>query len=780
MICNSVRLLYSLLAALTLFLISFPLQARVIPQPSHIEYTHGKFEFNSSTQWEFADTTLVNLAEPFLDQLERATHIRPRCRTGMHKSRNVVQLTYVPGLTDEAYRLTVDPNRIRIEASAPRGFFYAFQTLFQLMPDSVYAFDKWMTRGIYKARKAIRITVPGVRINDEPRFGYRGFMLDVARYFMPKDEVLKLIGYLAMHKINVLHLHLVDDNGWRVEIKKYPRLTETGARRVDRIASFPLRTNPDPGESAVKGGYYSQNDIREIVAYAALHQIEVIPEIEMPAHTNSSLAAYPQLACPVAQPVHGVLPGGGGNRAAVLYCAGNDSVFSFLEDVLQEVMDLFPSRFIHIGGDEAIKTHWKNCPLCQTRMKENSISNEEELQSYFIDRINNFILGNGRRLMGWDELADNSIPEKSVILGWRGAGKGGETAGAKGFKYIKSPAWYYYFIRYQGPQWFEPFTYFGNTTLKDVYTYEPLPDTLESSTAVNMLGVQACLWTEFVHQPADAYYLIFPRLAAFAESAWSRPGNRNWNDFSAGMQQMLRRYTWLGIPYARSMYNIQHRVKPYEGYLRVSLSAIMPDHEIRFTLDGSEPEISSAVYADTLLLEPGTQLRAALFNRNERQGEILSLQTLRHKAAGQTVVSDDPTAGLLVNGVRGSEKLTDGEWVDLYNRDGLFEIRWKDTISVSRIGTGLLNNAGMGIHFPSSIEFFYSSDGVNFIPLYRYGFSEYERFQQGHFRTTHYAEFEKKSVKALRILVKNPGITPGWHLRSGTTTRAAIDEISVE
>lgn len=773
-------MLYSLLAALLMLFGADTVRAQLIPQPAQLRYTSEAFEFNRSTHWNIADSTVLRVAQPFIDQLQRASGLPLRIRLKGKPARNSVQMTYDPGLCEEGYRLAVSTQSIRIEASTQRGFYYALQTLFQLMPDTVYAFDESATQGLYRAVKPLKIKVPGVNIDDAPRFGYRGFMLDVARYFMPKQEVLKLIGYLAMHKINVLHLHLVDDNGWRIEIKKYPRLTDTGAWRVDRINSFPLRANPEAGESAVKGGYYTQEDMREIVAFAARHQIEVIPEIEMPAHTNSSLAAYPHLACPVVEQIPGVLPGGGGTQAAVIYCAGNDSVFTFLEDVLGEVMDIFPSKYIHIGGDEAIKTHWKQCALCQARMKEHAIPDEEELQSYFIGRINRFLLQNDRRLIGWDELVDSRIPEKAVIVGWRADGSGAETAGEQGFNYIKSPAWYYYFIRYQGPQWFEPFTYFGNTTLYDVYNYEPLPARLPSSVGKQMLGVQACLWTEFVSRPEEAYYLVFPRLAAFAESAWSQPDRKNWNDFTRRMDPMLRRYQWLGIPYARSMYNIQHRVVPSNGRLKVTLTNILPAVDLRYTLDGSEPGPGSQLYSDTLWLNPGTMVRAATFAGGQRRGEILSLNTLNHKAAGSKIVSSEAMAGVLLNGVRGSEKLTDGEWVDLYDRDARFEIHWPDTISISRLGVGMLNNAGMGVHFPASIQVMISTDGQNFIPLRLHSFSDTERFQQGHFRTTRYIELGARKVKAMRILVQNPGITPEFHLRKGIATRAALDELIIE
>jgi hexosaminidase len=767
------------------------LQATVIPMPQSMVFSNDEFVFRTSTRWIVPDASLVELVTPLVVEFEQLSGLSFKVQQGRRMRTNTVVLSYDDSLTLEAYSLHIDRKNIVLKAACVKGFFYGLQSLRQLAvlpggePNQLLKMP-----GNTRSNSLVRfgmpkpsLVVPGVTIADEPRFGYRGFMLDVSRYFMPKEWVLRLIEHLAMHKINVLHLHLVDDNGWRIEIKKYPLLTDIGAWRVDRLNPFPLRANPEAGEATVVGGYYTQDDIREIVAHAARHQMEVIPEIEMPAHTNSSLAAYPHLACPVVPSIPGVLPGGGGDLAAVIYCAGNDSVFSFLEDVLTEVMELFPSRYIHIGGDEAVKTHWKECPLCQERMRQHNIPNEEELQSYFISRINGFLHQHGKQLMGWDELVDSNIPDSAVIFGWRGAGKGAEIAGAQGFQYIKTPAWYYYFIRYQGPQWFEPYTYFGNTTLRDVYLYEPLPDELDEHIARNMLGIQACLWTEFVSRPEDAWYLVFPRLAAFAESAWSLPERKNWDDFNVRLQPLLRHYDRLGIVYARSMYNIQHTVKPSDGLLSVKLENIVPELEIRYTIDGSEPAAGSPVYSSDLQVKPGSRLRAATFGSTAdapRMGEILTLNTLSNKATGLAVVSDESAAYLLTNGVMGSEKITDGEWIDLYARDAVFELHFTEQQEISRVGLGMLNNAGMGVHFPSNIELFLSVDGEYFESVYDYSFSDYERFQQGIFRTTRYFEFAPYSALVLRVKIKQPGVTPPFHVRPGILTRSALDELIVE
>lgn len=368
--------------------------------------------------------------------------------------------------------------------------------------------------------------IPVMTVNDRPRFGYRGLMIDVSRYFMPKHNLLKIIDVASFLKINKIHLHLVDDNGWRLEIKKYPRLTQVGAWRVKRDEPFPNRRNQEEGEPVSVGGYYTQNDMREIIRFAALRQIEIIPEIEMPAHTNSSLAAYPELACPVVDRFIGVLPGIGGKNSEIVYCAGNDSVFSFLEDVIDEVSELFPSKYIHLGGDEASKVNWAKCPKCRARMEAEHIEHTEELQSYFMTRMSNYVRSKGKEVMGWDELTNSTLPEGAIIYGWQGFGKAALKAAAQGHRFIMTPARILYFIRYQGPQWFEPLTYFGNNTLKDVYTYEPVQEEWNPVYEDLLMGVQASMWTEFCNSPDDVEYQLFPRLLALSDIAWAKKGQK--------------------------------------------------------------------------------------------------------------------------------------------------------------------------------------------------------------------------------------------------------------
>ena len=413
----------------------------VVPCPVQMVPGTGNFLFSGSTVLRVENAEQARVARNFVNLFTRAAGFTPVLKTG--KGKGDVCFVSDPLLKSGAYRLSVSPEQISIEASDAKGFFYALQTIRQLLPPDIE--NSRTVNAMW--------TVPCLTIQDEPRFGYRGLMLDVSRFFIPKESVLRIIDCMAMLKINKFHFHLVDDNGWRLEIKKYPRLTEIGAWRVDHTdVPFHSRRNPLPGEPTPVGGFYTQEDMKEMIAYAADRQVEIIPEIEMPAHTNSSLAAYPQLACPGGDQFIGVLPGLGGDHASIIYCAGNDSVFTFLQNVIDEVAALFPSRYIHLGGDEAQKTYWKKCPLCQERMKKEHLAHEEDLQGYFMKRIGEYVRSKGKEVMGWDELTNSFIPEGAVIFGWQGMGNAALKAADRGHRFVMTPARVMYLIRYQGPQ----------------------------------------------------------------------------------------------------------------------------------------------------------------------------------------------------------------------------------------------------------------------------------------------------------------------------------------
>lgn len=746
------------------------LEASVIPHPNKMEKGTGEFVFTTKTKWIVQTDEQGELLEDLFEQFRIVADYKYDYSLGKKSGKNALLFKTDSHLPEEGYRINIEKDGIVIEYANTKGMFYAIQTLKQLLPVS-FSEKRLSSSTVWK--------VPALTIEDAPRFGYRGFMLDVSRYFTPKEHLLRIIDYIAIHKINYLHLHLVDDNGWRIQIKKYPELTDVGAWRVGREAFFSMRPNAIDGEPVTVGGYYTQEDIKEILAHAHSKFIEVIPEIEMPAHTASSLAAFPHLTCLGHDEPINVLPGIGGSKASVIYCPGNDEVFDFLEDVLDEVIDLFPSEYIHIGGDEAWKENWAKCPRCKKRMEEEGFDDVEELQGYFIGRIDKYLKKKGKKMMGWDELVDNPMPEGATIFGWRGMGESALKAVDLGHKVIMTPARKLYLIRYQGPQWFEPYTYFGNTTLQDVYDYDPA-QMMNSGQMKLVKGIQASLWTEFSSSPQDIEYLIFPRLAAFSESAWTLPENKDWSRFLTTLDELTETYKELGINYSsKSMFNLSHSIKSQDRNLMLTLSSIRPDVEIRYTLNGTEPTLSSSLYTKEFKVERGEIPRAAGFMNGELKSDILTLNMRFNKATGKEVISVLPNKDVLTNGLLGSEKMTDGEYVDLYNTDGEFLLDLGQNTTLKTLKLSFLNNSGGNMHLPTGIKISHSSNNDEFSLVEDWSQSTESAFASGLFKSLVTIDLTGIITRFLKIELKNPGLAPGGHTREGTPSRIAFDEIIV-
>lgn len=746
------------------------IQEAIVPQPTDMKRGEGSFVFSAQTKCSVENEQQKKVVEQLSDLFSSAAGFD----LPIVLNDETAEIVFISdtNLKKEAYALEISPEKIQIKAADLSGFFYAVQTIRQLLPAAIES---------KKNEKGFEWSVPALIIQDEPRFGYRGMLLDVARCFIPKESVMRIIDCAAMLKINKLHFHLVDDNGWRLEIKKYPKLTEVGAWRVKRDVPYSERRNPVKGEPTPVGGFFTQEDIKEIVEYASARQIDVIPEIEMPAHTNSSLTAYPHLTCPVVDRFIGVLPGLGGKNSGIVYCAGNDSVFTFLEDVIDEVIELFPSEYIHLGGDEASKENWKKCPKCQSRMKKEHITHEEDLQGYFMKRMSRYAQSKGRKVIGWDELTNSELPDDIIILGWQGYGQAALKAARQGHNFIMTPARITYLIRYQGPQWFEPVTFFGNITLKTVYDYEPIQEDWEPEIVPLLMGVQASLWTEFCVKPEDVEYLAFPRLAALAETAWAPRGAKDWAGFLKRLDTLTKHWEMMGINYAHSMYNLDHIVKPdNKGGVKVAVSCIRPDVEIRYTLDGSEPNEKSMLYQDTLLLDKSVMVRAATFMDGVQKGKILDLDLNWNKATGKKVISQNNKDYVLINGLRGSKKYSDFEWVGWYNQDVSFIIDLQKQEDIKQIILGCITNYGMAVHIPTDITVSISDDGQSFIGLAKKSFKFDEIFKEGAYAQD--VTFDDLSVKGryVKLEMKNPGICPEDHVRPGQNIWMYFDEIIIE
>jgi hexosaminidase len=438
-------------------------------------------------------------------------------------------------LGKEGYQLSVTSTGVRIKANEPAGLFYGMQTLKQLLPAEIEGSSR-VTGIVWR--------LPGVEITDKPRFPWRGMHLDVARHFVPIEFIKKYIDNMAMHKLNVFHWHLTEDQGWRIEIKKYPKLTEVGAWRKETLIGH-VKDEPHKYDGVPHGGFYTQDQAREIVQYARERFITVLPEIEMPGHASAAIAAYPEL-------------GVTGKRIEVARHWGifpdifnvEESTFAFLEDVLKEVMDVFPSEYIHIGGDEAIKDQWKASERIQQQIKSLGLKDEHELQSYFIRRMEKFINANGRKLIGWDEILEGGLAPNATVMSWQSV-EGGITAAKSGHDVIMTPIQSLYFWWYQGDPKTEPLAAGGFISLEKVYQFDPVPDVLTADEAKHILGAQGCAWAEYMESPEKVEYMVFPRMSALAEIVWTPRELKNWDNFKLRMPKQFKRYDMRGINYAK-------------------------------------------------------------------------------------------------------------------------------------------------------------------------------------------------------------------------------------
>ena len=507
----------------------------IVPQPVSVVASDGAFDLTKNTKiCLLSDDSTLNYSVRLFNGLLDKSFGKPLPVIKSTQPEAGAINVRLGGLQPEEYTLNIRPDGVDITGGSPAGVFYAFQTLRQLLPVAV-------ARG----EKAGVIELPVAEIADKPHFAHRGGMLDVCRHFFTADDVKTFIDILAMHKLNRFHWHLTDDQGWRIEIKQYPKLTEVGAFR-DRCN---LQAEADaPKDSVPYGGFYTQDEIRDIVQYAAKRFITVIPEIEMPGHASAALASYPYLGC---KGEGYVVPSTWGVKADV-YCAGNDSTFRFIEGVLSEVVELFPSEYIHIGGDECPKINWQQCPACQQRIKTEKLKNENELQSYFMQRAEKFLAGKGRKIVGWDEILEGGISETATVMSWRGSA-GGIEAAKKGNHVIMAPNSHCYLDYYQTDKTeTEPKSIGGHLPIEKVYSLDPY-EGLNADEQQYILGVQGNLWTEFISEFDHAEYMLLPRLAALAEVGWSYD-NKDFDSFKKRETSLARLYDAYGSKYAKHMF----------------------------------------------------------------------------------------------------------------------------------------------------------------------------------------------------------------------------------
>ena len=762
-----------ILIALLVSFTSFAEEVNIIPKPVKTVVTTGSFQFTGNTKLilTISNKQEKDFSEIACEMLSKATGLNiEQVNTSDHLQGNILAQINSPFDTEignEGYKLTVKNERIFLNANTTAGLFYGIQSLWQLLgPNS-------------------NNTVQCLEITDYPRFGWRGLHLDVSRHFMPASFIYKFIDYMAMHKLNVFHWHLVDDQGWRIEIKKYPKLTEVGAWRADREhLEWDARKGPvKPNEKKI-GGFYTQDEIKAIVAYAQKKHITIVPEIEMPAHVMSALAAYPEFSC---SGEYQAVPSGGVWPITHIFCAGKDETFNFLEDVLSEVMELFPSSFIHIGGDEATKTEWETCPLCQKRMKDEGLKDEHELQSYFITRIEKFLNANGRRMIGWDEILEGGLAPEATVMSWRGE-QGGIKAAQMGHDVVMTPGSHCYFDHYQGNPELEPKAWGGFTTLKKVYQYEPVPEELNKVEAKHVLGAQANVWTEYMPDGKQVEYMIMPRISALAEVVWSPAEMKDWGDFSQRMTTQYQRYKKMGVNYAKSAFQVSaHPVlDPTNKTVNVSLTSEAWQPDIRYTTDGSEPNKNSKKYSGPFKITKTTPVKAVVLQDGKNMSKALTTNFFIHKAIACPVdmkFENSPNYNssgkfALVDGIKGSKNHGDGKWKGFNGDDMIATIDLGETRAISTIKVGFLQKAGSWIFFPTGVTVEVSTDGKNYKKM---GSAKNKIPVTNPERLTQELVVKKNtSARYVRVSAKNLGECPKGHAGEGHPAWMFVDEIVVE
>jgi len=606
----------------------------VIPRPAEMETLKGHFTLNEETRINLSVDTeeTRSVASFFAELMAPSTGFKPQITTEEEPGQNVIALRIdesMQGIKGQ-YNMNVSDQHVEIIAPESTGLFYGIQTLRQLLPPEIESREQ---------QADIEWNVPAVRIKDEPQFEYRGLHLDVGRHFFPVSFIKKYIDLLALHKMNKFHWHLTEDQGWRLEIKQYPKLQEIASQRKETLVGHGGET-PFKYDGEPYGGYYTQEEAREVVEYAAKRHITVIPEIEMPGHARAALAAYPELGCT-----------GGPYEVATrwgvfedIYCAGNEKTFEFLENVLLEVMDIFPSEYIHIGGDEAPKTRWEECPKCQARIRKEGLEDEHELQSYFITRMEKFLKEHDRKLIGWDEILEGGLPPDATVMSWRGT-QGGIEAAKMGHDVVMTPNSHMYFDHYQNDPEEEPLAIGGYLPLKKVYSYNPVPEALDAEESKHILGAQGNVWTEYMKTSDHVEYMAYPRASALSEVTWTPENKRDYKNFLARLEKHYKRLDQLNVNY---FYAVPKPTSETEkaGFLEsatIKLETPLPDSEIRYTMDGSEPNKNSQLYTGPITVDTTTEIKAITVNKSN--GETSSPLVIPAEKVTYTEPAGEPEKG---------------------------------------------------------------------------------------------------------------------------------------
>lgn len=727
----------------------------LIPYPSNLIRSEGLFEINNSTKILFTEDVrsiadyLVSILQPstgFHFKLENLNNQSDENAIVLRLSENDL------GLGDEGYVFTSTKKNLIIEANKLNGLFYAIQTLRQLLPAEIESAN---------IINSVKWNIPNLEIKDKPQFSWRGLNLDCCRHFMSKEFVKRYIDLLAYHKMNVLHWHLTEDQGWRIEIKKYPELTSKGAwRKYD--------------DGSVYGGYYTQEDIKEIVKYAESRFVTVVPEIEMPGHSTAAISCYPEISCTGGPFEVGTLWG----IYYDVYCAGNEKTFEFLQDVINEVVELFPGKYIHIGGDEVPKDRWHNCPKCQERMKNENLKDEHELQSYFVKRMEKFINSKGKQIIGWDEILEGGLAPEATVQSWRGL-DGAINAAKQGHDVIVSPTTNCYF---DYPV--------DITDLEKVYMFDPVPQGLTEEEKKHILGSEGNMWTEYAPQE-QVDDRLFPRLLALSEVVWSYPTERNYIEFLSRVQQHYDKLDVLGVNYGLETkpFSITKTFNPLIKGYNVQITQLQKDFELHLTNEKTNDQILSKDLVNDFTINSTDNLKFYLTRNNKRIGKVFESGFTFNKSTGKKIALTFPYSAkypaggpeALVDGLRGSDSFRGGDksWQGYQNSDFETVIDLGDIIDVHRISIGFFQASSSLVVFPEFIEFYTSDDGNSFNLVNKIEINSTLK-NPDWVRQDFSSLLKDSKCRFIKIFAKNLEKLPAWHPVSQGKPWLMADEIIVE
>ena len=732
----------------------------IMPIPAFQQINTGVFEMNNSTGIVSNDKEFTQVADFLKSYIKVGSSIDLKSKN----YKNEIAFKKDVSITNtEGYSLKITSEKIEISASSAKGAFYAVQSLRQLLPAS---FED-------SSFKKSSVAIQNLEIKDAPRFKYRGMHLDVGRHFFPVDFIKKYIDLISMLKMNTFHWHLTEDQGWRIEIKKYPKLQEIAAYRKETLIDH-YSTDPQKFDGKKYGGFYTQEEIKDIVKYASERQVDVIPEIEMPGHAQAAIAAYPELGCTGKQidvaTKWGIFED--------IYCP-KEATFKFLEDVIDEVIALFPGKYIHIGGDEAPKTRWKNCNHCQKLIKKEGLKDAHGLQSYFITRMEKYINAKGKQIIGWDEILEGGLAPNATVMSWRGI-TGAIQAAKQHHDVILTPNSHCYFDHYQSTNDDEPLAIGGFLPLEKVYSFNPIPNELTKEESKYVLGAQGNVWTEYIPTSSKVEYMAFPRAIALSEVVWSNLDKKNYDDFKNRLQYFQKRLDKLNVNYANHLYEISGKLLSTNGLLHYKLKIDSDQENIYFTTDGSNPTAKSTIYTNAIKVDKSMTIKAAVFNKKEKKLSSVFEETVSfHKAVGKSVSLNvlphsSYNAGgkqALINGISGSDKrYGDKEWLGFSGKDLEITIDLGKVTQINSIATRFHNGKGQWIYAPKTIEI--SFPGKKEVIQ--------KALQNTDDLLVNFKTTTKVNAQFVKIKIPNYGVIPDGKQGAGNKAWTFIDEIIIE